>query len=483
MLVWGALRLLIVVVFVGAGLRWGPMGVAVALSFSSVCIRFPVVAWMVGRKGPVHARHLYEAMAPSFIASIGALAVLGAYRYLAAPENPLIGIGVSFGLVVGVTALVLLFMPAGRAALLDAIEMAAPVVGRESGEMLQWLKTPGRPFQRLAQNLRYYGKRRSLRLRRKFLYALTPPPNLQNVGDHAQAVAIRRWLAKHFPNTPVIEVNRDETRYYLRALRRLIQPDDVIFIQSGGDLGDLSLRLEKLRRMLIAKFPWNRIISLPQTIQFTDTPRGMREKQKTAETYNRHPDLTILTRDPESESIARAMFDKARVLCIPDFMLSLPPREPTPQNDPARVLLCLREDDQTALTPNELQAMQERLPYPSGFANTYVDRLIPREQQESVLEETLDLFSSYDVIVTDRLHGLIFGILCRKACVVLPTLDHKLTAAMTWFRDMPQVVLAEASENVPECVVRLLALDERHLPDWNDAYFDRLPEQLGLHDG
>src|SRR5262245_41863365 len=39
------------------------------------------------------------------------------------------------------------------------------------------------------------------------IYALTPTASLRNVGDQAQVVAIERWLARHYPDHPVVELD------------------------------------------------------------------------------------------------------------------------------------------------------------------------------------------------------------------------------------------------------------------------------------
>ncbi len=58
------------------------------------------------------------------------------------------------------------------------------------------------------ENHKFINSYKHLVGQRKIIYALTPPSQLSNVGDHAQVVAIRIWLQKHFPNLPVIEVDK-----------------------------------------------------------------------------------------------------------------------------------------------------------------------------------------------------------------------------------------------------------------------------------
>jgi pyruvyl transferase EpsI len=81
-------------------------------------------------------------------------------------------------------------------------------------------------------------------------------------------------------------------------------------------------------------------------------------------------------------------------------------------------------------------------------------------------------------VVTDRFHGLIFAIICRKPAVVLPTVDHKLTSAIAWFKDIANVQLCADLAEVPELLKRVMTTPMTEYPDFNRLYFDQLPDLL-----
>ena len=331
------------------------------------------------------------------------------------------------------------------------------------------------------RNLLFAHRHRSLRNVRKIIYAITPPPRLKNIGDHAQAVAIHRWLQKQYPGLPVLEMDKDRARYFLPALKRLVGPDDLIFLHSGGNLGDRGMWSESIRRLIIGSFPGNKIVSLPQTIFFSDTPRGHSERENTRCIYGEHPDLTIIGRDPLSGDIAQDLFPGAQTFSIPDFVLSLTPYPPAPHNDTPRILLCLRGDDESALPPDARDAFASELPYSHEMFDTTLAEPIPADDRERILKKTLDYFYSFDIVITDRYHGVIFSVLCRKPCLVIRTVDHKLTSALTWFRDVPYVMFVDDLDRIGDMVKKALAIDTFDTPDWNRDYFDPLPGRIG-HD-
>lgn len=333
----------------------------------------------------------------------------------------------------------------------------------------------------IPQNIWFAYQNRHLRQKCKIIYALTPPPELKNVGDQAQAIAINAWLRKNFPSLPILEVNKQESKEFMPALKWLIQPEDLIFLHSGGNLGDRGIWSESIRRLIIINFSKNKIVSLPQTIYFSDTPTGIKERENTRRIYANHPNLTVMGRDLRSGELAAELFPKAKTFCMPDFVLSMSPRESNGKNNPLKVLLCLRLDDESALTPEQREEIANRLPYQCSYYDTTIDEPIAASQRETFLENTLKLFQSNDAVVTDRYHGLIFAIICRKPCVVLPTVDHKLTSAIDWFKDVPFVIFAHNIEEIPSLVDRCLMVENRVAPDWNKDYFDKIPAMIGLN--
>lgn len=336
------------------------------------------------------------------------------------------------------------------------------------------------PLQQKLQNAKFLDNHQYLKNQRKIIYALTPPPHLKNVGDHAQVVAIRLWLQKHFPELPVIELDKDESQKLLPALKELVQPSDLFFLHSGGNLGDRGIWSESIRRLLISSFPQNQIVSLPQTIHFSDTPTGRIERETTHRIYTAHPNLTVIGRDPQSGELAKELFPKAQTFCTPDFVLSLPPRQSDIKNNPPKILLCLRLDDESALNAQQRKEIGEKLPYDCTYFDTTIASPIKASERNDVLERTLDLFQSVDVVVTDRYHGLIFTILCRKPCVVLPTVDHKLTSAMHWFQEIPFIKFVPNINAIPSLVEQCLSIESREVPDWNQIYFDKIPQTIGI---
>lgn len=317
--------------------------------------------------------------------------------------------------------------------------------------------------------------------RPRAIYALTPTASLRNVGDQAQAVAIVRWLARHYPAHAVVELDKDVVLACIDEIAAQVTPRDLIFLHSGGNLGDRGKWSETARRTMIAAFPGNRIVSLPQTIYFSDTPRGRHELALTRDIYGRHPNLTVIGRDEVSGQLAADLFPHAQVSVLPDFVLSLRAEDfaldPVPQRGDG-VMACLRLDDESVLGAARRSEIVARLGEPATLFDTTLPRDIAADDRVDVLRETLALFNGHQAVVTDRFHGLIFSIICRKPAVVLPTVDHKLTSAVDWFRDIANVRLCDDMARLPELLAEVRETPVERYPDFNALYFDRLPQLL-----
>jgi len=314
---------------------------------------------------------------------------------------------------------------------------------------------------------------------KKIILALTPHARMANLGDHAQAVAINRWLSKYFPTYPVIEVDKEESRFLLPSISRLISHEDLIFLQSGGNLGERGKLTEPIRRMWISKFSKNQIISLPQTIYFSDTPNGSHEKEITSKIYSAHPRLKLIMRDRVSFKIAQELFPNASLGLTPDFCLFLDPmRGFQPRKKIEHYLVCLRDDPESIRVEGDRTWLANNLPGKVTFIDTMLERQIDRNKRSEVLREMLRIFENHDAIITDRLHGMIFGYLSRRPVVALPTADHKLVSAMDWFDEVSFMRLAHNIEDVLT-LVNLANSKASKVPDWDKLYFSILADQIG----
>ncbi len=260
----------------------------------------------------------------------------------------------------------------------------------------------------------------------------------QNLGDMALTYAHEKFLRDNFPDYEVIMVAGYKTYPWMKELQRILTKDDIITILGGGNMDDLYVALENARRFVIRKFPDNPVVSFPQTMGFTDTPYGRMRKRKTIKTYNKNKNLKIFTREPKSLKMMQESFS-SEIGFVPDMVLYLSKMEPKHERN--GVLCVLRKDLEMHLSDAESEKIRNILCEKYGdveFTDT-VD-VTEDECRPENLPDTLERFwaglRTKKVVVTDRLHCMIFCAITKTPCVVFDNSNNKTSGVFeSWLKD------------------------------------------------
>ena len=251
-----------------------------------------------------------------------------------------------------------------------------------------------------------------------------------NLGDIAITYAQKKFLKEKFPDYQIVVLPISKTYAALKNLRRSVSSEDIITIVGGGNMGDLYLDIERQRRFIIKKFPRNRIISFPQTIDFTDTPSGNRELQKTVSTYSRHDNLLLFAREEKSFEAMKRLFSLNKVFLAPDIVLSLSIRQESKSNLNS-ITLCLRGDKEASLNEKSRKNIVSQIER-QGKSIQYYDTHIsaPRLSEKEGLKELKKIWSAFqssDTVITDRLHGMIFCAITETPCIAFDNINKKVS--------------------------------------------------------
>lgn len=138
-----------------------------------------------------------------------------------------------------------------------------------------------------------------------------------------------------------------------------------------------------------------------------------------------------MVRGNRSLDFVRTAFPNVASICVPDMALQIDAEFSQARKG---ILLCMRDlDDESGLVTDEyaqvLNVVKELDPAAEISKNIYQDDYnskIYSDIRQSVVMRELRKFASHRVVVTDRLHGLIFAILTRTPCVVLSAYNYKI---------------------------------------------------------
>jgi pyruvyl transferase EpsO len=267
--------------------------------------------------------------------------------------------------------------------------------------------------------------------------ALIDYPPGGNVGDQAIWLGTTEYLASR-PQYDVKYIT-DRFKYSAATLARTVPPGSTILLHGGGNLGDDYPLTQKFREDLVDRFHDRRIIQMPQTIHFA-RPEAARTAAKA---FNRHPDLTLLVRDHQSEVWARETFH-CRIEVCPDMAFNLDLPQPGPPEH--QVVWLARTDsehrhvavkrpgvlvtDWFDHVPGYLRwAPQYWSHVLSSLALAHVAASPPVLRRARIrgldapahrfLSPGVRLLSRGEVVITDRLHGHILSILTGLPNVLL----------------------------------------------------------------
>jgi pyruvyl transferase EpsI len=330
---------------------------------------------------------------------------------------------------------------------------------------------------------RYLPKFEKYRYKKKIILTLIPTHD--NLGDHAIAYAGKKFLKDYFSDFEIIEINIRDIYLYARAIKNVMNQNDLVFVIGGGNMGDLYRNEEWTRRFIINTFSKFRIVNLPATIHFTDTVYGKNELRISKKTYNSHPSLTLLARDDYSYNFMKEHFNKCTIIKHPDIVLYLNEKEQTAKRSITRsgIMVCLRKDKESYLGENGREIIEQILKENyGGFEkfSTTVGYSVNEQTREYELKKLWNKLRSAEVVITDRLHGMIFCAITETPCIVLRSFDHKVMEGFRWLEDLNYIkLITEPNKtNIINEINSLKSLQEKNNNFFRERFFSKLSQKL-----
>lgn len=305
-------------------------------------------------------------------------------------------------------------------------------------------------------------------------------PTHSNLGDQAQACCIEKYFRKFFSDHIVFKLSNNAFDFYeekiLMILKEKIKETDLIFFQSGYTFTGIH-PYENMHRKIVENFPYNKIVFLPQTVKF----KNQKILENVQNFYGKYDNIYFFARDKISYDIYKSIFPEHRnVHCFPDIVTTEIGNYDFNNNERNGILLCVRNDVEKLYSFQEISLFKEKL---QKIAKVSLSDTNSETKENSLkeywkkIEETIDDYAQYQVIITDRYHGTIFALIANTPVIILKTTDHKV---VDWFEgvyeDYVYVVndLEEASQVAQQIVT---GFEYRKLPSYfKEKYYDRLKD-------
>lgn len=297
----------------------------------------------------------------------------------------------------------------------------------------------------------------------KKVYILGTPIHT-NIGDSAIVLAEKQFLCSAgIAENRIIEITAPQLCQDQKLLAPCIGKRNMICWLGGGNMGNQWLYEERLRRDVMARFPDNLTIIFPQTIYYTPDEEGQLEQEQSVHIYNGRNTLTMVAREQTSYEIMGQLYPDTALLLTPDIVLSATMETfGIESGDRDGVLLCMRSDAERSMTDGDRASVESILRGQGlSFRKTdmHCEGAVTKENRFEHVREKMKEFTSAKLVITDRLHGMVFAAITGTPCIVFSNYNHKVRGTYEWIKFLPYIRYAETVEDVERDLPALLAME------------------------
>lgn len=297
-----------------------------------------------------------------------------------------------------------------------------------------------------------YSLQKNLNIKRKkygSCVVIMATPFHGNLGDHAIVTAEYKFLKDLGYGENIIEISNDEYYKYKEIIKKHIKCSDMIVIDGGGNMGTLWTREDDKISEIIKTYKNNKIVVFPQTCYYDKSNEAKIRLQHNKAIYNSAKKLTICLRDRASYEFCTRHFEGTNFIFMPDIVLYMCPNIETKREN--KSLICFREDVEKEILDDEVRKIYRYLAEnkinTERFSTIYPG-CIGRKDRKSKLENMWTKISESKLVITDRLHGMIFSTITGTPCLALDNKSKKVSGVYEWFCDLGYICVCNTVEEL-----------------------------------
>ncbi len=246
--------------------------------------------------------------------------------------------------------------------------------------------------------------------------------------------------------------------------------DTLILLHGGGNFGDVWEGHNDFRIKVVENYQDNRILIFPQSVEYNDEKLIVLDAKR----YAVHKNVTICARDQFSYNLLSKFFEN-EILLVPDMAFCMKLEKPN-RGFKNRNLLLKRVDREISSSFDYSSYSGFELRDWPSFDNTLfnfshrvwekLNRLWARNllskktknttfglgvlrNKEWLIEKGIYFISSYDLVVSTRLHGHILALLLGVPTIMIDNSYGKNKRFyQTWLKDIPESQLVTSPEEM-----------------------------------
>ena len=256
-----------------------------------------------------------------------------------------------------------------------------------------------------------------------------------NIGDLIIAEAEKKFFNDNFKNFIIDEIPTE--CLCKKSLKYLGHEKDKwkhIIITGGGFLGSLWKENENITKYVLKFFCDKHIVIFPQTFFYEN---GVMPK-KMKRLYEKCNNIQICVRDKSYNWLNNTLKKKSDyIINLPDIALYL---NYSVKNDNRKgILCCFRNDKEKVLSKemiNQIISDCKSINQTVTLSDTVFPLFINLNERKSFIEDKIKLFYRSELVITDRLHGVLLANICGTPCIFFDNLSHKISGVYDlWLKD------------------------------------------------
>ena len=286
-------------------------------------------------------------------------------------------------------------------------------------------------------------------------------PTHTNLGDSAIAIAEKVFVKSLGYRTKEITFNEYNT--YSKLINKHIEKSgNIVLLIGGGNMGNQWFNEELFRRQLLKNLENSRIIIFPQTIYYTPDEKGEKEMKASVDFYNDKQNLTLVAREKTSFKIMKELYPQTKILFTPDIVLSINPKVFNIEKyDRTGVLFIMRNDAERSMNDTSRERLIdkiEKMGLSYAVSDMHSDKSITKENRFEIVREKLNEFAAAKLVITDRLHGMIFAAVTGTPCIVFSNYNYKVKGTYEWISYLPYIRYVDSVEDAEKLIPELIKI-------------------------
>ena len=271
-----------------------------------------------------------------------------------------------------------------------------------------------------------------------------------NIGDHLISEAELSFFSAYLPEFTVIELTADLIDEDIETIKKFVLCNDIVAISGGGYMGSLWKSYgEDNVRSIISHFPNNRIIVLPQSIFFENTPDGKHELEISKRIYSMHNQLYICARESNSYRVLKKMLGRNdKTILLPDMVAFFDESKNIIRRK--SVGLCIRSDKESILSFETRKKLKDMISDDVTVFDMHAEQYIYAIGRKAIVKKYIELVSGMKYVITDRLHCMLLCVVTGTPCLAFDNISGKITGVYEWIKGNNYIHIADSIDSVKE---------------------------------